>query len=200
MLLFVSSVSPQHDKLDWDASLRILKERLSGVGSVLSAVEVDSSEFKLTLSPGTRVKDVQIPPKVHIFQFFGHGSNQGLWLRAVEDCRDPTLIVPDDVGAVFANRKVMCALFLACWSDAVGSAVAPHVDLVIGLSESINLKTAANPFLEAFYSSLSGRQGPLLPALISGLKSAVIVLTKKGCKSELVTVYWKGKKTDVEKL
>ena len=114
--------------------------------------------FELEQAHAVRVGDLQgllMRYEPHIVHFSGHGSPEG------------EIILEDEVGRIqavsaraltttFALLKdnIRCVVLNACFSQIQATAIAEHIDCVVGMSTAIGDKAAIN-FAAAFYQALA---------------------------------------------
>ena len=153
-------------------------------------------------------RDVQramLEEKPQIVHFCGQGGETGLVLE--DESGEPQLVSTAalaDLFKLFADQ-VNCVLLNACYSEVQASAIAQHIDAVIGMSQPIG-ERAAIEFATSFYDALGagraigfafelGRNAMQLqgiaedqtPVLLAGLnqrRSRIFISYKRGVEPD----------------
>ncbi len=114
-------------------------------------------QFKLELRMSVRPADISqalLDVQPQILHFSGHGTATGS-LCFENQLGENHPIQPDAIAALleqFANQ-VTCVILNACYSEIQATAIANHIDYVIGMNQAIG-DTAAVAFSIGFYQAL----------------------------------------------
>ncbi|WP_437279476.1 CHAT domain-containing protein [Sorangium sp. So ce375] len=92
--------------------------------------------------------------KPHIVHFSGHGASAGIFLVGARG--GPKLVATKTLRELFRTlRDNIQVVFLnACYSDAQAQAITTHIDVCIGMSDSVDDKSAI-AFAASFYRALA---------------------------------------------
>jgi formylglycine-generating enzyme required for sulfatase activity len=116
----------------------------------------NQDQFSIAIGIAVRPEDLQpllLKHQPHIIHFCGHGTGEtGLVLQ--DSNNRPTLLGTEALANLFSLCHTLeCVILNACYSNAQASALAQHIDFVIGIQEAI-LDNAARYFSEGFYLAL----------------------------------------------
>jgi len=115
-------------------------------------------KFQLTSSFAVRVSDLQdllLRYKPDIVHFSGHGSTSSELIFQDENANSHPIPTPT-LAKLFQILKdnIKCVVLSACYSESQARAIAQHIDVVIGMSDAIEDKSALK-FATAFYRGLA---------------------------------------------
>jgi hypothetical protein len=129
------------------------------VSSIDKALYVSKYRDHIDIRPhfAVKVSDLQeliLRHKPNIVHFSGHGSSTSQII--LEDARGRSRPVSarslSNLFKLF-NRNIRCVVLNACFSQDQASAIAQHIDCVVGMSKAIS-DAAAIRFAAAFYQSI----------------------------------------------
>jgi hypothetical protein len=139
-----------------DASRLRLGEELREIQEKLQLAKL-RERFELHQRMSVRPADISqalldIQPKV--VHFSGHGMATGA-LCFENQVGETHPIQPDALAALFEQftNQVSCVILNACYSEIQATAIAKHIDYVIGMNQAIGDKTAI-AFAVGFYQAL----------------------------------------------
>ena len=139
-----------------DASRLRLGEEVREIQEKLQLAKL-REQFELHQRMSIRPSDISqalldIQPK--IVHFSGHGTATGA-LRFENQVGETHPIQPDALAALFEQftNQVGCVVLNACYSETQATAIAKHIDYVIGMNQAIGDK-AAIAFAVGFYQAL----------------------------------------------
>jgi hypothetical protein len=148
-ILMLSANPKGTNKLRLDEEARDIKEGLK------QARERD--QFTIDSEWAIRPRDVRraiLFSNPQIVHFSGHGSEDG-GLAFEDETGQVQLVQPEALAGLFEllANDVECVILNACYSEIQASAIAKHIDYVIGMSKEIGDK-AAIEFSVGFYDAL----------------------------------------------
>lgn len=119
---------------------------------------VDDKKREVTISCAWAIRTDQIQmellnAKPEILHFSGHGNTGLLCFEDKNGTVAPVSAVAIE-GLVKLTSSIECVVMNACYSDSIAIQLAPHVEAVIGCTESIG-DAAATAFSKAFYRALA---------------------------------------------
>jgi formylglycine-generating enzyme required for sulfatase activity len=117
----------------------------------------DREQFSIEVGMAVRPEDLQnllLKHQPNIVHVCGHGTGEtGLVFQDANG--HPQIITTDALSNLFAlcAESIECVLLNACYSDIQASAIAQHINFVIGMQQAIR-DDAARYFAEGFYLAL----------------------------------------------
>lgn len=148
-ILFLAADPTDASRLRLGEELREIQERLQ-LANLRERFELHQRMSVRPVDISQALLDVQ-PQIVH---FSGHGTSTGA--LCFEDQLGSTQpIQPDALAALFEQfaNQVSCVVLNACYSEIQATAIAKHIDHVIGMNQAIGDK-AAIAFAVGFYQAL----------------------------------------------
>ncbi len=148
-ILFLASNPADGDRLGLDQEIRAIDEAIQG-GDY-------RDKFKIEQHWAVQVADLQkilLRHKPDIVHFSGHGSQASEII--LEDNAGYSQTVPASaLSRLFKILKdnIRCVVLNACYSEQQATAIAEHIDCVIGMSQAIGDVAAIN-FATSFYQAL----------------------------------------------
>ncbi|MDX2133254.1 MAG: transporter substrate-binding domain-containing protein [Saprospiraceae bacterium] len=116
-----------------------------------------SGMFLLQTSLSATPRDIRsdlLTFKPHIVHFSGHGSKtDGIYLENEYGKMQYTTTEALTGLFLLFSEQVECVLLNACYSEEQGRAISAHIDLVIGMNDEINDKSAIE-YSKGFYDAL----------------------------------------------
>jgi hypothetical protein len=148
-ILFLAAEPVDQRRLRFGAELREIRERLRLPGN--------DHRFSLQERFSVRWEDVSqalLDVRPRIVHFFGHGNAAGeLCFEGPSGITRP--VPPGALADLFKQSAdcVKCVILVACYASTQASAIAQHIDYVIGLQGEIK-SDAARAFTSGFYQQL----------------------------------------------
>lgn len=148
-LLFLAADPSELSRLRLGEEIREIKERLQ-----LSNLR---ENFILHQSLAVRSLDVSqalLDSRANIVHFSGHGTSDGA-LCFQNQSGTAYLVHPDSLAYLFEQftAHVQCVLLNACYSEKQASAIAKHIDYVIGMNQELD-DISAISFSAGFYQGI----------------------------------------------
>ena len=140
-----------------DASRLRLGQELRDIGEKLQLAKARDS-FELEARMSLRPRDISqalLDIEPHVVHFSGHGTSTGELCFETENGNTQT-VKPDALANLFRlfAKHVGCVVLNACYSRAQATAIAKHINYVIGMNTAIS-DQAAMVFAVGFYKALA---------------------------------------------
>jgi hypothetical protein len=140
-----------------DSTRLRLDEEVREIDRVLVSAEL-GRRFELCQKWAVRTGELQghlLRTKPHVVHFSGHGSRENAIFLESEDGRSLPVPAPR-LARLLAqfNQRLRCVVLNACYSEEQATAIAEHIDCVIGMSTAV-ADRAAIRFAAAFYQAVA---------------------------------------------
>jgi CHAT domain-containing protein len=148
-ILFLAANPKNTDALRLGEEMRNIRLRLR--------LSNQGEQFLVAEEWAVRTSDLQgflLQHNPDIVHFTGHGSRSGQIILEDEVGHSKT-VDPDALKRLFTTLRgnIRCAVLNACYSEIQAKAIAESIDCVVGMSESIDDKSAIS-FAASFYQAL----------------------------------------------
>jgi hypothetical protein len=177
-ILFLSADPTNASRLRIGEELREIQEKLQ----LAKLRDRFSLNQRMSVRP-TDISQALLDIQPHIVHFSGHGTTSGA-LCFENPLGEFLPVSPDALAALFEQftDHVGCVLLNSCYSKIQASAIAEHIDYVIGMSQAIG-DNAAIAFAIGFYQALGAGR-----SIVDAYKLGCVQIRLQGIPEHLTPV------------